>query len=97
MAAPHKTDEHPADEKPDTEEAAAPKAAAKTHAEPKSEPEIDPDDLIPRERLITDAQAFTGYPSHEVAGALSTEKAKSFTPQQAKQITREWLSKPEEV
>lgn len=60
-------------------------------------PAADPDDLIPRDRIISEARAFTGYDPHEVAGALAGVKGDAFDPHEVKSLTREWLKSPEEA
>ncbi len=59
-------------------------------------PEITDDTLIPRERLIAQAREFTGFEPHEVAGALAGVDGDAFDPGHAKEITSQWLVKPEE-
>lgn len=58
-----------------------------TEAKP-TEPE---EPTIPRERLIEEALAFTGFAPHEVAGALAGERKQNFTVAEAKKLTEKWL------
>lgn len=76
---------------PDGAEAAADVAEA---LDPATEEEDDTEDKITRERLIAEAHAFTGYDSHEVAGALASQKKTKFTPAEATKLTADWLSHP---
>lgn len=46
------------------------------------------------ERLIADAPAFLGVPSHVAVGAFYGAKKKNFTVAEAKKLCDEWLSKP---
>ena len=43
------------------------------------------------ERLIADADSFTGYPAHVVAGALATAKKQTLSPDETKMLVEKWL------
>lgn len=60
----------------------------KTEAAKATEPD---EPTIPRERLIEEARAFTGFAPHEVAGALDGERKQNFTVAEAKKLTEKWL------
>lgn len=49
------------------------------------------------DRLIEQAYDFFGEPSHVVAGALSTERKKNFTRDEAKSLIKAFLKRPVEV
>lgn len=58
------------------------------------------ENLVPRDRLIEQAVEFTGYQTYEVAGALFGEEGQGpgkelFDPKTVKQMTKDWLEKPE--
>lgn len=43
------------------------------------------------ERLVQDADAFTGYPPHIVAGALATSRKQNLSPDETKALVEKWL------
>lgn len=48
-------------------------------------------DPVPVERLMRDAFAFTGYPAHVLAGALSGDDRTTLTPDEARAACEAWL------
>ena len=74
------------------DQTAAPAKQAAKSADAESE-----EPTIPVERLIEEADAFLGVTPAVAAGALSTEKKKNLTIDEAKDAVEEWLSKPVEV
>lgn len=51
---------------------------------------------FPRERLIAEAEDFTGHPPHVVAGALAHLDARKqhFTLDESVKAIKDWLKKP---
>jgi len=43
------------------------------------------------ERLITDADSFTGYPAHVVVGALAGVKKQNLSADETKTLVEKWL------
>lgn len=47
----------------------------------------------PQERLVADANAFFGHPSHVVVGALHGQTKKTFTVSETKKLIDKFLSR----
>jgi hypothetical protein len=71
----------PDNQEQETNTAQPKKAAAASSAAP----------AYSQERLLEDAHAFTGYPSHVVAGALASQKKQSLTPDETTTLVEKWL------
>lgn len=86
------------EEKKPASSAAAANAPAASEAAPEDPPptQIDKgnETAYSQARLIADASSLTGYPSHEVAGALHDNTEDYLTVAEAQQIVANWLEKP---
>ena len=71
----------PDNQEQETNTAQSKKAAATSSAAP----------AYSQERLLEDAHAFTGYPTHVVAGALASQNKQSLTPDETTTLVEKWL------
>lgn len=75
------------------------KAKAKDEAEPKAtEPPARARDAEAKtydvERVVAEAEAFTGHPPHVMAGALAEYGKKTITVDEARALADDWLTSP---